>query len=100
MITKIIILMVAMAFGDDGDFSKHKAEMLGHIEEKIQKMQEHKTCISGASDKDALKKCHESMRDWHKSERREHREKRKERMGKRMDKMNQKMQKMDDQKPE
>lgn len=84
------LIWVSLAIADDGDFATRKSEMLKHIDERIQKMTEHKNCVSAAADKDALKKCHESMREHRRGEMKERREGRMERMQKRMDKMKEK----------
>ncbi|NBV50849.1 hypothetical protein EBR78_06485 [bacterium] len=75
---------------NEPSFESHKSEMLQHIEEKITKMNEHKTCVSNATSPEALKQCRESMKAWHRDEKMERMEKRKERMEKRMEKMKEK----------
>lgn len=72
------------------DFSKHKAEMVAGIEERIQKLQELKTCVSAAADHAAAKACHANMKEWREGERKEHMEKRMGRMQERMKKMEEK----------
>lgn len=86
----LLLFLGAIAIADDGDFAKHKSEMLKHIDERIQKMTEHKNCVSGAADKDGLKKCRESMREWRKGEMQEMRERRMDGMQKRLDKLKEK----------
>ncbi len=78
---------------DEGaNFATHKSEMLANIEERIAKLQEHKSCVSSANDKEAMKACREKMKDWRDGERSEMQEKRKERMEKRLKKMEEKKQ--------
>lgn len=94
LFSSLAFLLVSTAiFADDdkGDFNTHKTEILSHIDEKVQKMQEHKSCVQAAQDKEALKKCKESMHEWRKGERMEHMEKLKERLEGRMEKMQKKM---------
>lgn len=73
---KALILIGALIFGaqagadhheaaDGKNFETHKAEALKRIDEHLAKMNEHKTCVSAAADKEALKKCHEAMREFH-----------------------------------
>ena len=57
---------------DGKNFESHKAEILSHIDSRIQKMHEHRGCVSAATDREALKKCRESMRE-HMEEMREKR---------------------------
>lgn len=77
---------------EGANFATHKAEMLANIEERITKLQEHKSCVAAANDKEAMKACREKMKDWREGERAEMQEKRKERMEKRMKKMEEKKQ--------
>lgn len=89
-----VILMGLMAslgcVANEPSFETHKSEVLKHIEERITKMNEHKTCVTNASSQDALKQCRESMKAWQQEEKVEHMEKRKERLEKRMEKMKEK----------
>jgi hypothetical protein len=71
---------------EEGDFETHKTEILKHLDEHIAKLQEHRGCISGASSKEALMKCRESMKDYRFEKKMELMEKRKEHMDKRMKK--------------
>ena len=72
------------------DFSKHKGEMVAGIEERIQKLQELKSCVSAAADHAAAKACHANMKEWREGERKEHMEKRMGRMQERLKKMEEK----------
>lgn len=60
-----------------------KAEMLKNIDERIAKLNEHKTCVSAAPNKEALKKCHESMKEFRNDQKEQWKEKREERKEKR-----------------
>lgn len=71
--------MSSVAFGQGADFEKIKAQRLAEIDARIQKMQEHRSCVSSATNHAALRNCGEKMRTWHKEERQERREKRDER---------------------
>jgi hypothetical protein len=55
--------------------------------EHIQKLQEHKACVSGASTPEALKQCRASMKEWRQDQRLEQMEKRKARIEERMQKL-------------
>lgn len=72
----------AQAFADhhesvDGkNFEGHKAEVVKHVDEKIAKLNAHKTCVSAAADKEALKKCHESMKEFRHEKKEEWKDKR------------------------
>jgi len=83
----------ARSFADEGNsanFEKHKAEVVKEIDERTQKLQEHKTCISSAANHDALKACHSKMKEWRQSERAEHLEKRKAHLDERIQKLQEK----------
>jgi hypothetical protein len=71
--------MSSVSFGQGADFEKFKSQRLAEIDARIQKMQEHRSCISSATSHTALRSCGEKMRTWHKEEREERREKRDER---------------------
>ena len=59
-------------------FDTKKTEALSRIDERLKKMQDHRTCVAGATDEASLKKCHETMREYAHEKREEWREKRKE----------------------
>ena len=69
----------------DKNFEERKAQHLKDIDEKIQKMQEHRTCVSNAQSVDDLKKCKESMREFHQAEKAEHMENRKKNIEKKLE---------------
>lgn len=49
---------------DDGKpFEEKKAMMLTKIDERIAKMNEHKSCVQAAADKEAMKACHQKMKE-------------------------------------
>src|SRR5688572_17411034 len=83
----LLVLLALPAFADP-KFEENKARALTEIDEHLSKMQEHKTCVSGASDKDALKACHNAMKEWRRGEKVERMAKRKQHMEERMKKMN------------
>ncbi len=62
-----------------GNLETHKAEALKHIDERIAKLGEHKTCVSAAKDNEGLKKCHEAMKEFREDKREEMKDKRKDR---------------------
>ncbi len=52
------------AMKDDGkNFEEKKSMMLSFVEQRIANLNEHKTCIQAASDKEALKACHVKFKD-------------------------------------
>lgn len=77
-----------VAFSQGENFEARKAEATKEIEERIAKLQEHKSCVSAASDQEALKKCRESMKEFRQEEKAERLNRRKERLQKRIDKQN------------
>ena len=89
---------VLLASNTGEAFDTRKAKILIEIDERLHKLQEHKTCVSAATAAEGLKACHETMREWHKSQRMEHMEDRKERMEGRMQRMEGRMQRMKDRK--
>ncbi len=85
------LLFSGVALAENGEkraenFEAMKAERLKHIDARISKMQEHRSCVASASQGDAMKACHESMKAFRESEHehmKEHREGRKEARAKR-----------------
>ena len=77
------------AFADESkpDFEKKKSEILSHIDGRLEKMQEHKSCVQSASNHEALEKCHDSMKGWMK----EHAEHMKGKMKRKMEKLEEKL---------
>jgi hypothetical protein len=66
-----LLVPFASALGQEGEkFAEHKAKMISHLEERIAKMQELKSCAEKATDKEGLKACHKDMKEW-RDERRE-----------------------------
>lgn len=86
----IILGLMVSAHAEEADFGKFKAERLANLDERIQKMQEHRGCINSAQDKEALKACRGQMKEWRMDEKEERMGKRKDRMEKRMKKMEEK----------
>jgi coenzyme F420-reducing hydrogenase beta subunit len=93
MKTQLVGFAVVLALGGavtaraQEDFEKRKAEAVAGIDERIQKLQEHKACVSGASTPEALKQCRGSMKEWQQGQRLEHMEKNKARIEERMQKL-------------
>lgn len=69
----------SVALAQGGEFEKRKAEHLARIDEQLQKLQQHRGCVSGAVSFDDLRKCGDVMREWRKDERDERKERRDER---------------------
>jgi hypothetical protein len=87
------LLLSVVARAENEDFAKHKTEVMAHVEERMQKLQELKSCVNSAADKEAMKACHKDMKEWRQGEREERMEKRKGRMEERMKKMEEKKKK-------
>jgi len=94
---KITVFLLSLAFlplnflhADDENFEKRKAHILSEIDERNQKMQEHKACIQAATNNEGLKACREKMKDWHRGEKMERLENRKEKIENRIQKLEQK----------
>ena len=83
LLAGMMVGLVSLAQADEGDFAKFKAERLSHIDERIQKMQEHRNCVNAAQDKEAFKACRGHMKEWRMDEKEERMAKRKERREKR-----------------
>ena len=92
-----ILILVTLVFGfafaraNEEDFAKHKAQILTHIDGKIAKFQEHKTCVAAAANKEALEKCHEEMEAWHRNEMKENLKRKKEHLKNKLDKIEDKL---------
>ena len=69
-ITSGVILLIltsffsASALAQGPEFEKRKAERLTELDQRIQKLQEHRACVSGAASHEALRKCGDKMREW------------------------------------
>ena len=70
------------------DFEKHKAEAVTEIDQRIGKLQQMKSCISGASNHEAVKACRADMKEFREEQRSERIEKRKEALENRLNKLN------------
>lgn len=70
-----LFLFAAFFFGpathagpaDEDRLAEAKKQMITHIESRIAALNETKACISAASDKEALKTCHQKLRAAHDS---------------------------------
>jgi hypothetical protein len=69
------------------NFEERKAEHLKEIDEKIQKMQDHRNCVANSKATEDLKKCREAMKEFHKAEKLERLENRKKGLDKKMEEM-------------
>lgn len=74
-----VLVWSKLSFADSSDFEKFKMERLTEIDQRIQKLQDHRSCVSIATSFGALHKCGEEMRGWCRSEINERRPKRSER---------------------
>jgi hypothetical protein len=82
----LALVGVVVARAEEG-WEKRKSEALAAIDERIQKLQEQKSCVSGAATPDALKQCRASMKEWQQGQKLEHMEKHKARIDERMQKL-------------
>lgn len=92
-------LMTSAAFAQDaaspaagvpaagGDFSSRKAEVIAHMDTRIAAINEAKACVSTAADKEAMKKCHEGLKEDRMAMKMEHMEKKMNRMEMRKQKL-------------
>jgi hypothetical protein len=71
----------------EDDFAQHKTEALSEIDERIQKLQEHRNCVNNASAREALMECRKAMKAYHESQRAEHLEKRRGRLEQKLEKL-------------
>ena len=84
-------LNASISFADDKkDFATHKAEISKEVDEHIKALQDHKSCIDGAGDKDGLKACREKMKEYRHGNMIERMEGKKDRLDKRMEKLKKK----------
>lgn len=99
-----LFMMGSVAFADHHEgkmgenFETHKQEALKRIDERLAKLQEHKTCVTAAANGDAMKACHEKMKAFREEMREEGMENRMEKMDKRMEKMKARQEKMKEKK--
>ncbi len=75
----LTVPMLAKAEEKNGDFATNKAQILQEIDQRIQKLQQHKACVSAAKDHTAFLACSENMREWRKGEREERDDRRSDR---------------------
>ncbi len=66
----------SVALAQGVEFEKRKAEHLARIDEQLQKLQQHRSCVSDAVSLEDLRKCGDVMREWRKDERKERRDER------------------------
>lgn len=52
---------------DEAQLAEAKKQMITHIESRIAALNEAKTCISAAADKEAIQSCHQKLRAAHDS---------------------------------
>lgn len=71
-------------------FAERKAHILKELDERAAKLQEHKTCVAAAADRDALKACRGKMKEWRHDEREERMEHKKDRLEKRRERLEEK----------
>jgi opacity protein-like surface antigen len=93
------VLMSSAAFAQDaampatggpaagGDISARKTEVLAHMDARIAALTEAKSCISAAADKEAMKKCHDGLKDDRMAMKMEHMDKKINRMEMRKNKL-------------
>jgi hypothetical protein len=93
------VLMSSAAFAQDaavpatggpgagGDFSSRKAEVIAHMDTRIAAITEAKACVSAAADKEAMKKCHDGLKDDRMAMKMEHMDKKINRMEMRKQKL-------------
>jgi hypothetical protein len=66
VVAAISLALAGSAFAAEGDnaqtFEQKKAEMLKKIENRINKMQEDRSCVQSAKDHDSLKACNEKRK--------------------------------------
>lgn len=89
MFALIVLSMISYsALAGEENFAKAKEMMLSNIDKRIGLIQEHKSCVSAAAERSALKACHEkhnadmqglrserkTMKEEFKSERKERKE--------------------------
>lgn len=65
------------------DFETRKAEMVKHLEERLAALQQHKACLQGAKDQEALRACQKTMMEHRRKMREGMRERREARQGER-----------------
>lgn len=89
-VVSLVLFAGISAVAEEGDFATHKAEVLKHVDGRIQNLQEHKTCVNSAANRDGLKDCRAKMKDEHQDRKAHRLERRKERLEKRADRLEQK----------
>lgn len=58
-------VLVSGLFAEDGKiFAEHKTKIIQRIEQHLNRLAEHKNCVSAATKKEDIKACHESMKAW------------------------------------
>lgn len=74
LILGIGLMVVSVGIADNSKFEDHKARALKRVDEHMAKLQEHKVCISSAKDHEAMKACHEKMKQWWQEKSKDHHE--------------------------
>jgi hypothetical protein len=73
----ILSLMISFAFAEDkkaAKFEEIKPKILAHIDQRIDLLQKHKSCVQSASSKEQMKACRDSHKDLMKKIREDRRE--------------------------
>jgi hypothetical protein len=88
------VLMSSAAFAQDaampaagGDMNARKAEVMAQMDARIAALTEAKACISSATEKEAMKKCHDGLKDDRMAMKMEHMDKKINRMEMRKNKL-------------
>lgn len=99
LVTSLLLGSILSTAADDekrtAEFQNRKTEILKEADEHIAKAQEHRNCVSAASDPEAMRKCREARHAYRKEERSEHLERRENRMEENLGKLRERKQKRD-----
>lgn len=90
---KVLSIVAICAFGfnaiaADEEFAMRKQKKLENMDKMISQMQQSRTCVSAATNKDEMKKCKEKMKEHMKGMREEHKEMKKDWSKKKEEKKN------------
>lgn len=80
-----VLMFSSLAFADQKEekFQEVKSNLTSHLDQRIAHLQEVKSCVSAAKDRDALKACRKKMKEVRKEMKSNWKEKREERKTKR-----------------
>lgn len=87
----VLSLVLSSSVFAEADIATAKAEMTANLDQRIANLQEAKTCVANAAQREDMKKCHQGLKE-------DHLEMKSQRLNKREARLKEKMQKVEEKK--